>query len=326
MLLLDNFVHADLHPGNILVKFYKPTTGFVLKSIIASLFNSDPPIDPVNTSDAEEVVRNLVALRKRGNREEWSKALQALHADGYQPELVFLDAGLVTTLSEMNRRNFLDLFQAIATFDGYRAGQLMVSRSASPELAIDPETFALKMQHLVLSVKAKTFSLGQIRISDVLSQVLRFVREHHVKMEGEFVNTVISVLLLEGIGRQLDPDMDLFKSALPILRQLGRQVTAKEAIADGPAGTTGAMIKVRGGEDPFHSIFLVYFYILLPWKNKPVETDNPTIRLFLTVLGVARGSRVDQCSGYQCGRAHQDRLVSEHVPSLGRQGLPRPCC
>lgn len=244
MLLLDNFVHADLHPGNILVKFYKPTTGFVLRSIAASLFNSEPPVDPVNTSDAESVVSTLLEIRKNGSRDEWTKALEWLQKDGYQPELVFLDAGLVTTLSDTNRQNFLELFRAIATFDGYRAGQLMISRSATPELALDPETFALKMQHLVLSVKAKTFSLGQIRISDILSQVLRFVREHHVRMEGDFVNTVISVLLLEGIGRQLDPDMDLFKSALPILRQLGRQVSAKEAISEGPSGNISAMFKV----------------------------------------------------------------------------------
>jgi len=77
----------------------------------------------------------------------------------------------------------------------------------------------------------------------VLSEVLRNVRQHHVRMEGDFVNTVISVLLLEGIGRQLDPNMDLFKSALPILRRLGRQVTAKDALAELPSGNFGAMLK-----------------------------------------------------------------------------------
>jgi aarF domain-containing kinase len=281
MLLLDNFVHADLHPGNILVKFYKPTTGFILRSIISSIFNSEPPIDPVKTSEADEIVTRLNHLYKHGTPSDWTSALNHLQEEGYQPELVFLDAGLVTTLSENNRRNFLELFRSIALFDGYTAGQLMISRSSAPQLAIDPETFALKMQHLVLSVKAKTFSLGQIRISDVLTQVLRFVREHHVKMEGDFVNTVISVLLLEGIGRQLDPDMDLFKSALPIFRRLGRQVTAKDAIADinqeGTRGSTGAMIKVSDNLELWNVIWV---------------SDD------LIVLGVARGARTDQCRRY----------------------------
>ena len=271
MLLLDNFVHTDLHPGNILVKFYKPTTSFVLKSIAASLFNLKPPMDPINTPDADNVVTKLLEIRQKyrnsaknlaegGGRhheelariqDEWTTELEKLLIQGYQPELVFLDAGLVTRLSEKNRLNFLELFRAIASFDGHRAGELMISRSASPELAINPETFALKMQHLVLSVKAKTFTLGQIRISDVLSEVLRYVREHHVKMEGDFVNTVISVLLLEGIGRQLDPRMDLFKSALPILRQLGRQVSAKDAIQEGSRGNVGSLVKVWNSSHVF---------------------------------------------------------------------------
>jgi aarF domain-containing kinase len=121
----------------------------------------------------------------------------------------------------------------------------MISRSRAPELAIDTEVFALKMQNLVLSVKRKTFSLGQIKISDILTDVLKAVREHHVKMEGDFVNTVISVLLLEGIGRRLDPELDLFKSALPILRQLGGTMAKEEGMKrQMPSGDLGALLKV----------------------------------------------------------------------------------
>ena len=63
-----------------------------------------------------------------------------------------------------------------------------------------------------------------------------------MKMEGDFVNTVISILLLEGIGRQLDPGLDLFASALPILRQLGGQMATREL----PSSNMGALLKVRG--------------------------------------------------------------------------------
>ncbi len=162
---------------------------------------------------------------------------------------MFLDTGLISTLNETNRRNFLELFRAIAEFDGYRAGHLMVERCRAPALAVDPETFALRMQHLVLAVKRKTFTLGQIKISDILTEVLKAVRDHHVKMEGDFVNTVISVMLLEGIGRQLDPGLDLFKSALPILRQLGRQMATNESAMDSvkhlPSSNLGAYLKVK---------------------------------------------------------------------------------
>lgn len=251
MLLLDNFIHSDLHPGNIMIKFAKPqSTSILLKNAWDALFKSNDQkahdelsgsvyLDPMT----EKIVDGLRSLRK--DPPAWRAELNKIHDEGYLPEIVFIDAGLVTTLDTNNRRNFLDLFRAIAEFDGYHAGELMVERCRTPELAVDPETFALKMQHIVLQVKRKTFSLGQIKISDILHSVLKAVREHHIKMEADFVNTVISVLLLEGIGRQLDPGLDLFKSALPILRQLGKQMGTQENIQQMERGNLGAFLKVR---------------------------------------------------------------------------------
>ncbi|GAA5900292.1 hypothetical protein JCM5296_003031 [Sporobolomyces johnsonii] len=228
MLLIDNFVHADLHPGNIMIKFFKPTTRSILSSLWATWRDSPEPdaADAPTNTNGTDVVHRLRSLAH--DRSAWLAELERLDDEGYQPEIVFIDTGLVTRLNETNRRNFLDLFAAVASFDGYRAGKLMVERCRAPELVVDEETFALRMQHLVLSVKSQTFSLAKIRISDVLSQVLNNVREHHVKMEADFVNTVISILLLEGIGRQLDPELDLFNSAVPILRQLGKQVGTEQ--------------------------------------------------------------------------------------------------
>jgi len=197
---------------------------------------------PLESRSETALVHSLSQLAHKP--EEWHERLEKLSEEGYEPQLIFIDAGLVTTLDDQNRRNFLDLFSAVAEFDGYKAGKLMIERCRTPEYAIDEETFALKMQHLVLSVKSKTFSLAKIKISDILTDVLTAVRQHHVKMEGDFVNTVISILLLEGIGRQLDPNMDLFKSALPILRQLGRQLGTREAISAVPKGNIWAMFKV----------------------------------------------------------------------------------
>ncbi|KAI1619000.1 aarF domain-containing kinase [Exophiala viscosa] len=218
MLLIDNFVHADLHPGNIMVNFYKPTQPDVKLPYISR----QDPTQPSTTSEIDQSEAVLSRLRPHvGKKEEWLAALTEIDKDGYRPQLIFIDTGLVTELNSKNRANFLDLFRSIAEFDGYKAGRLMIERCRQPEAVVDGEVFALKMQHLVLAVKGQTFALGHIKIGDVLSQVLSMVRTHHVRMEGDFVNVVISILLLEGIGRSLDPDLDLFKSALPILRQLG---------------------------------------------------------------------------------------------------------
>lgn len=204
MLLLDNFVHADLHPGNIMVRFYKP------EQLDLAFGRHQPSPDPQKSRDVTEEV--LQQLRPhRHDPAAWRAQLEHIDHDGYRPQLIFIDTGLVTELNQTNRANFLALFKAVAEFDGYRAGQLMVERCRSPEAVIDAEVFALRMQHLVLGVKSRTFALGNIKIGDVLNEVLAMVRGHHVRMEGDFVNVVISILLLEGIGRNLDPDLDLFK-------------------------------------------------------------------------------------------------------------------
>ena len=220
MLLIDNFTHSDLHPGNIMVRFYK-TAGPRAPHIPLITSRQDPD-SPTAPEDVDEVEQVLARLRPHiDNEAEWNRTLSEIDHEGYRPQLIFIDTGLVTELNNTNRSNFLELFKSIAEFDGYKAGKLMVQRCRTPDAVVDDEVFALKMQHLVLTVKGRTFALGNIKIGDVLSSVLSMVRTHHVRMEGDFVNVVISILLLEGIGRGLDPNLDLFKAALPILRKIG---------------------------------------------------------------------------------------------------------
>ena len=210
MLLIDNFIHADLHPGNIMVRFYKSAGIDVGRSkAVRSIVGQQDTKNMSEASDAtEEVLERLRPFRHQ--RDRWTETLTTLDKEGYRPQLIFIDTGLVTELNGVNRHNFLDLFKAVAEFDGYKAGHLMVERCRQPDAVIDKEVFALRMQHLVLGVKRRTFALGNIKIGDILNEVLSMVRGHHVRLEGDFVNVVLSILLLEGIGRNLDPDLDLF--------------------------------------------------------------------------------------------------------------------
>ncbi|KAK7995046.1 ABC1 family protein [Apiospora arundinis] len=216
MLLLDNFVHADLHPGNIMVRFYKAQ-----QPDLPKLQRQDEGHSKDQHDVTEEVLARLRPYRKRKDTTAWNAELKKIDTEGFRPQLIFIDTGLVTELNATNRRNFLDLFKAVAEFDGYKAGHLMCERCRQPDAVIDKEIFALKMQHLVLNVKSNTLALGNVKIGDILQEVLGMVRGHHVRLEGDFVNVVISILLLEGIGRNLDPDTDILSSSLPILRQLG---------------------------------------------------------------------------------------------------------
>ena len=221
MLLLDNFVHADLHPGNIMVRFYKSGQPNLPNFPLHRATHEQSPEESGDVT--EQVLSRLRPYRHKKNKEAWDAELAKIDREGFRPQLIFIDTGLVTELNATNRQNFLDLFRAVAEFDGYKAGHLMCERCRQPESVLDKEVFALKMQHLVLGVKSSTLALGNVKIGDILQEVLAMVRQHHVRLEGDFVNVVISILLLEGIGRSLNPDQDLLSSSLPILRQLGAQ-------------------------------------------------------------------------------------------------------
>ncbi|KAI9261314.1 ABC1-domain-containing protein [Helicostylum pulchrum] len=222
MLIFYNFVHADLHPGNIMVEFYKPSAYHPLRLAWSKLIGNEL------VDDGELAVNRILAVKE--DADKLQNELEALDKEGYSPRLVFIDTGLVNELNEVNRRNFLDLFQAIAKFDGYRTGELMVERCKSPELVIHPDVFALRMQNLILGLKQNTFHLGAVKIGNLLHETMNMVRSHHVRLEGDFVNIVVSIMLLEGIGRQLNPDLDLLKNALPVLRDYSIKEGGKVAL------------------------------------------------------------------------------------------------
>lgn len=232
MLLLDNFIHADLHPGNIMVRFYQSHRPDLpqMPLMYRPQQHHDSPLShqPSQGSESqvdvtEQVLSRLRPYKGRENKAAWEEELRKIDDEGFRPQLIFIDTGLVTELNAKNRRNFLDLFRAVAEFDGYRAGVLMCERCRQPDAVLDKEVFALKMQKLVLDVKSSTLALGNVKIGDILQRVLSMVRTHHVRVEGDFVNVVISILLLEGIGRSLNPDLDLLSSSLPIMRELSAQ-------------------------------------------------------------------------------------------------------
>ena len=39
-----------------------------------------------------------------------------------------------------------------------------------------------------------------------------------MKIESDFTNLIVSLMVIEGLGRQLDPNVDLFETARPFLR------------------------------------------------------------------------------------------------------------
>lgn len=153
MIFIDNLVHADLHPGNMLV-------------------------------------------------------------DG--DSLVFLDAGIVASLSENDRQNLMDLFVAIVMRDGMKAGRLFVERSKENECP-DVELFAYEIDALVQRALSTDLKLKNIQLGDLLGTLLLLCSKHKVKLDANFASIMVSLIMIEGVGRALNPDLNILYAAMPII-------------------------------------------------------------------------------------------------------------
>ncbi|MEA2696139.1 MAG: ubiquinone biosynthesis protein, partial [Myxococcales bacterium] len=57
--------------------------------------------------------------------------------------------------------------------------------------------------------------LGEVQVGKVLLDMLGILRRHRVRVNPSFTIVNIAIAVTEGIGKQLDPDLDLMAEAIP---------------------------------------------------------------------------------------------------------------
>lgn len=182
MVFVDNFVHGDLHPGNILVQ-----------------------------TDRGEEPQDRVALT-----DLWDTVVVSMRSSGPPLQLVLLDAGIVAQLSEEDQRNFRAVFTAVVLKQGERVAELILHHARASECQ-DVTRFKKEMAELVDGALSNTLSLGKVQVAELLSQVFGLLIHHKVKLESNFASMVFAIMVLEGLGRSLDPNLDILEMAKAIL-------------------------------------------------------------------------------------------------------------
>jgi aarF domain-containing kinase len=146
-----------------------------------------------------------------------------VHKSGNDHKIFFLDAGIAMSLDPRDKQNLHDLFKAVVLNDGYTAGTLMVERARYERCTSIPggkHAFASGVADIVSEFHDRSkqgLTLGAVRVGSLLGRVLDLCRRHGVEIDPAMASVVVSMLVLEGLGRSLDPDLNLMKAAMPFL-------------------------------------------------------------------------------------------------------------
>jgi predicted unusual protein kinase regulating ubiquinone biosynthesis (AarF/ABC1/UbiB family) len=128
--------------------------------------------------------------------------------------VALLDLGLVGEIDPLHRAALARFFAAWAQQDGETMAKQIYSLSTSH--ADDRKTYEA-FRTSVINFVARYWGqrLADVQVGKVLIDMLGILRRHRIRMTPVFTIVNIAIAVTEGIGKQLDPDLDLMAEAIP---------------------------------------------------------------------------------------------------------------
>ena len=149
---------------------------------------------------------------------------------------ISLDFGIVGTLTEVDKEYLAQNFTAFFRRDYKRVAELHIESGWVP-----PTTRVDEMESAIRSVCEPYFDrpLKEISLGLLLMRLFQTSRRFQVEIQPQLVLLQKTLLNVEGLGRQLDPDLDLWNTAKPFLEkwmvdQIGPRKLFEELRNEGP--------------------------------------------------------------------------------------------
>jgi len=149
---------------------------------------------------------------------------------------ISLDFGIVGTLTEYDKEYLAQNFTAFFRRDYKRVAELHIESGWVP-----PQTRVDELEAAIRAVCEPYFDrpLKEISLGMVLMRLFQTSRRFHVEIQPQLVLLQKTLLNIEGLGRQLDPELDLWSTAKPfleqwMLEQVGPQRLWRELKAQAP--------------------------------------------------------------------------------------------
>lgn len=214
-------------------------------------------VEGVKATHPEQVAGDRVELAERGGR----AILQMVFADGFvhadlhpgnillgdDGVMTFVDLGMVAEIPPDLMRPWVETFLALAQQDAREAARLFYVHAPSVGPG-DYDEYEREVVHYLS--KLWDVRLGDIEVGAIVSGMMNVLRRHEVQVEPVFTVVNVALLVAEGLGKQLDPTIDLVNLAVPYLLQA--QLTAPPGRpprreVHRPAAPAAPDTTVRGG-------------------------------------------------------------------------------
>ena len=149
--------------------------------------------------------------------------------DPDRPKYAAVDFGIVGTLNPEDQRYLAQNFLAFFDRDYHRIAKLHIDSGWVPEgTRID------QLETAVRTVCEPIFNkpLAEISFAQVLIRLFRVVQKFDVEIQPQLILLQKTLFNIEGLGRELYPQLDLWKTAHPVLKRWMREQAGPRALLE----------------------------------------------------------------------------------------------
>jgi ubiquinone biosynthesis protein len=149
--------------------------------------------------------------------------------DPDKPKYAAVDFGIVGTLSPEDQKYLASNFLAFFDRDYHRIAKLHIDSGWVPE-----GTRVDQLETAVRTVCEPIFNkpLAEISFAQVLMRLFRVAQRFNVEIQPQMILLHKTLFNIEGLGRELYPQLDLWKTAHPVLKRWMNEQVGPRAILD----------------------------------------------------------------------------------------------
>jgi len=147
-------------------------------------------------------------------------------SDPENPRYATIDFGIVGTLSDRDRRYLAENFLAFFDRDYHRVARLHIDSGWVP-----PETRVDELESAFRTVCEPIFNkpLKDISFGNLLLQLFQTARRFDMQVQPQLTLLQKTLLNIEGLGRELYPELDLWETGQPVLKNWVAQQSGPRA-------------------------------------------------------------------------------------------------